>query len=267
VILNLWFQGGKMKKHDFLREPEFEHNNLRITKGVEASKLGQGNNMLMQVYTLEAAVIKRRGQEMIVPPRSVFKVRPETKYEFVPSVENQTVYAFEMLNLPVLPEHAELEKIMGNVDRSEINNLVYTSEDQKISIFPRYSRILPFKPSVESGWYTHAKKGTLLAVADRFMSELREGEVLHHHTTIEEMWITLEGASNLKIGDEQYKVAQGNFIMVQPSTADSHKIETIDTDPKTNNYGHICLNWPSMPGDNTERIVLEEKKNIETFTK
>lgn len=250
-----------MLQHNFNkeRELEFEHAGglVRIVSDLDSIQHRTSSDRERYVYSPGPAILTLGvdAGEYIVPPRSVTRISAGMDHVFKFGDSDLPGYVFDVHGMPNI-EYGGLDT---SVTWNEGNNLISSIEGGRVVIYTDDSRILPFNLK-KSGWFTHRHKGCTLGISDAVWERVREAEVQHYHRKIQETYVVLQGAATIDVGGEDIVLGAGEFLLIEPEAAgkyEPHRVSSIQLDARSGLYHHVCCNFPSLPGESEERVVLK----------
>lgn len=242
------------------KEPVVTNNAVRLTRGFDVARthLERKTAYPTYLYLPLPGMLVVDHQERQLKARTVVNLQPGVKFRLymadLPLCGNLPGFVFETLAEPTVKDGGRERQV--SVDRTEFSSFIFESPDGRFIVYPEKSRLMP--NGAKSGWFTHARKAAALAVGEGIWKAVRDSEVSHYHRLITEWLIPLLGTYHLQHGSDIVKVEAGTALVL-PSHPDGtdqyHAIQSVEVDCRSGRSWHLSLNWPSIPGDPTERVV------------
>lgn len=262
----------------FIITPFYTKQNMQIhpvleTDGLRVSRIRgmierKGKLHEIYIYAPNGGALEGAGafgskrEALNIPGKSVLKVMPDANFIFKPRIGGRVCLAFELWK----PFGENIRKNI-QIDESESNNLVLKFWGGEAVIYTDESRFLPTSFSKKSGWFTHAHKGSLIALGDVALKKARKGEVQHCHTWINEIYAVMSGRAHFEFCDgggrsvERLALESGELLFVKPSKDGEriyHAINWLDVGDGRY-YRHVSVNYPSFVNGFSDRVLLAPK--------
>jgi mannose-6-phosphate isomerase-like protein (cupin superfamily) len=247
------------------KKRQYTTNGITITHGTEAFN-GKPSDLLTMIYSATPGLLLVEENEILLSPRSVAVVKPETEIKLVttPQEKELPTIIFRVPHNPQIdPTQAKYLQKPYEINRSEWNSSITEYLEGIATVYPEHSRyvIAPLRKgkAIKSVWYTTCFKDQPFSISDAVWTVPRVDEIAHKHRIIQEMYIILDGIANMYVDGEILPVSKGSLALT--ALGEAHKVDSVLVG-NSGNYHHICTNYPSITGDAGERQNVDTKEGF-----